>query len=295
VGEFTRLFQAAPTPGLPRQANEPVQAPQPPSYLDRATPTAPSFRASPAEPASEPGELTRMLQGMPRPPEAPPPAAEPDESLAALRLPEQRRVDLPSASPSLPGLNLHQGPAQVEPPSPAGAEAAGPSPAPPALGEFTSMFGSPRQPGHPGAQLPPPPTAPPAAGPSAYGAQPAPPHPPVSPPPFAPAAPPPGAPYVPGIAPQNAATMGEYTRMISAQKPPPAAAATPAAPPRAPAPAAPQPVADPGAASAGTPWSLIIGLILVIVLLMGLLLYFVLATPSQPALPEAPEAAEIAT
>jgi hypothetical protein len=97
------------------------------------------------------------------------------------------------------------------------------------------------------------------------------------------------------MAPQNAGTMGEYTRMISAKKPPPAPPATPATPQRAPAPAAPEPVADPGAASAGSPWSLILGLSLVIVLMVGLLLYFVLATPSQPAPPEAAAAEEVAT
>jgi hypothetical protein len=266
AGEFTRLFQAAARPPEPPTGPYPSadRGPRPES-----PPQSPQNRAPAPPPAAdpvEPGEFTREMQGVPRSPEPPRPPAVPDESLAALRQPDERRVDLPSASPSLPGLNLHRGPSPVSPPAPGNGESDAPPP-PPALGEFTMMFGSAREPGGPHAANP--------SGPAS---------------PAPPATPPPSVPGPPGFPAPSAAPAGEYTRMISAQKAPP----TPPPPPKAQPAPAPQSGSPPAPAPPppGAPRGLIIGLILIIVVMAGLLLYLILDRRSDPSPPPAEESAE---
>jgi hypothetical protein len=293
-GEFTQLFQAARDPVM-----LPAEAP-PPSAPPR----------HPTREAAAPGEFTRMFQtpapgGAPAPPPSPAPslhaAGKPEigdasrsihgavqrvdhlvEMAADLRLPESRRVDLPSASPSVPGLNLHTPPSapagMPETPPPGGDSV--PNPPPPPGGEFTRIFGQASSTQSHDNRFPASRPAAPRLEPRAIehvaaqardahdyaerlkglagsGSQPG--------SPTGSAAPPPSAPVAMSGA-------GEYTRIITAQTPP--APAPQQAPPPIPA----QPALGAESGSTTTKWPLIVGLALVLPLVLALVLYFALRT-----------------
>jgi hypothetical protein len=270
-GEFTRMFQspvaADATSRSPGEPREPLEPPRP-------TAPPPDSRPRPAAQAGLGASAPSLRNAVDRIEDV----ADVVDAAADLRLPEKRKVDLPSASPSLPGLNLNS-PRSSTPSAPRSGMPSPPEPPKPTGGEFTQIFGQASAPSNPSPRMP---AAPPPAVPGigeivkqakdVHG--------------YAerlqgmvgqrPQAPPPGVPPQPTPAPSPPSGAGEYTRIISAQAPPLQSAPSP--PPPAPATAPPAAGAT-EAESGGPTWPLMVGLLVVLAIVVALVLYFVLRTP----------------
>ena len=290
-GLFTQMFGAA-APATPLAPSQPEPQASAPAPIPPAAPAPPrASEPAPAAPSLAPGEFTRMFQaGTP----APLAGASASPLVGAAPVQQSIPAPLPPAFPPASGPAFTAAPA-VLPPS---------APLPPLQGGATGALA---------ARMPPPPQPSAARGEDALAAfgglgggagfgaafgggslpssQPAPAPPPPPPPPsgaspLAPMITPPafrmpgdaslrggGDSLFGGGASAPAAGGSEYTRMIRQS-------ATPAPPPVTPAP--PKPALAPTTPKASLPLPLIVAINVVVLLAVGLVLYFVLR-PTPPA------------